>query len=114
MPSDDNSGDFVLTGHLRLPEPFKVLSIAPLALGDAWVADAKIILRGVIPPLSSMNQDKVFAFVTVGHTKYEYDNTCPVILPPWAQLVRLEHDEALCAHLGYDAVLDLGYPDLVK
>ena len=49
-PSDGNSGDFVVAGHLGLPDPFKILPIAPLALGDAWVADAEIIHKGGIPP----------------------------------------------------------------
>ena len=51
-PSDGNFRDFVLAGHLGLPDPFKILPIAPLALGDAWVADAKIIhMGGITPPL---------------------------------------------------------------
>ena len=61
----------MLAGRLGLPDPFKILPIAPLALGDAWVADAKIIHRGGIPPPCSINQDGVFACVVNGRTKYE-------------------------------------------
>ena len=61
-----------------------------------------------------MNQDRVFAFIAFGNEKYEYDNTCPVILPPWAQLERVQPEECACGHLGCDAELDLGDPDLVK
>ena len=78
------------------------------------MADAKIIHRGGIPPLSSMNKDRVFAFIAIGNKNYEYDNTFPVILPPWAQLERVEPHKALCGHLGCDAMLDLGDLDLVK
>ena len=49
-PSDGNSRDYVLAGHLWLADPFKILPIAPHALGYAWVRDAKIIHRVAYPP----------------------------------------------------------------
>ena len=106
-PSDGNSGDFVLACHLGLPYPFKILPVAPLALGDVWCADAKIIHRGGVPPLSCANEGRVYAFIAIESSKYEYDNTCPVVLPPWAHLEAEEPDEALCGHLGCESLLDL-------
>ena len=61
-PNDGNAGDLVLAGHLGLPDPFKVLPIAPLPVDDAWAAAAQMIHGGGDSPIWVLGQGSCVCF----------------------------------------------------
>ena len=83
-PNDGCAGDFVVASHTGLPDPWVVAPLAPLDIGDVWLGNALVVHRGGICPSTNPNRPYVFGFISVGTSRFDYNNTCPVVVPPWA------------------------------
>ena len=80
-PDDGFAGDFVVASHTSLPDPWVV---APLNIGDVWLCNALVVHRGGICPSTNPNWPRIFGFISVGTSRFDYNNTCLVVVPPWA------------------------------
>ena len=97
-PDDGCAGDFVVASHTGLPDPWVVAPMAPLDIGDVWLGNALTVHRGGICPTTNPHRPRVFGFISVGTSRFEYNNTCPVVVPPWAGKAYLP------THFEYTAV----------
>ena len=49
-----------------------------------WLGNALTVHRGGICPTTNPHRPRVFGFISVGTSRFDYNNTCPVVVPPWA------------------------------
>ena len=83
-PDDGSVGDFVVASYMGHPDPWVVAPLAALNIGDVWLGNALVVHRGGICPSTNPNRPRVFGFSSVGTSRFDYNNTCPVVVPPWA------------------------------
>ena len=83
-PNNGCAGDFIVASHTGLPDPWVVARLAPLDIGDMWLGNALVVHRGGLCPSTHLNEPGVFGFISVGTSRYDNNNTCPVVVSPWA------------------------------
>ena len=111
-PDDGCAGDFVVASHTGLPEPWVVAPMAPLDIGDVWLGNAPTVHRGGICPTTNPHRPRVFGFISVGTSMFDYNNTCPVVVPPWAGKAAASPEgsqgpHATCGAVGCEVLLDV-------
>ena len=111
-PDDGCAGDFVVASHTGLPDPWVVAPLAPLDIGDVWLGNALTVHRGGICPTTNPHRPRVFGFISVGTSRLDYNNTCPVVVPPWANEAAAfpegsQGPHATCGAVGCEVLLDV-------
>ena len=111
-PDDGCAGDFVVASHTGLPDPWVVAPMAPLDIGDVWLGNALTVHRGGICPTTNPHRPRVFGFISVGTSRFDYNNTCPVVVPPWAGKAAASPEgsqgpHATCGAVGCEVLLDV-------
>ena len=109
---DDCPGDFVVASHTGLPDPWVVAPLAPLDIGDVWLGNALAVHRGGIWPSSNRHRPHVFGFMSVGTSTLDYNNTCLVVVPLWANRAAAsphgsQGPHATCGAVGCEVLLDV-------
>ena len=61
-----------------------VAPLAPLPVGDVWLGNALVVHWGGVCPSTHLNEPRVFGFISVGTSSFDYINNCPVVVSPWA------------------------------
>ena len=113
-PDDGCAGDSVVASHTGLPDPWVEAPLAPWDIGDVWLGDALTVHRGGICPSTNPNRPRVFGFISVGTSRFDYNNlnTCPVVVPPWASKAAAsphgsKGPHATCGAVGCEVLLDV-------
>ena len=111
-PDDGCAGDFVVASHTGLPDPWVVAPMAPLDIGDVWLGNALTVHRGGICPTRHPHWPRVFGFISVATSRFDYNNTCPVVVPPWAGKAAASPEgsqgpHATCGAVGCEVLLDM-------
>ena len=111
-PDDGCAGDSVVASHTGLPDPWVEAPMGPLDIGDVWLGNALTVHRGGICPTTNPHRPRVFGFISVGTSRFEYNNTCPVVVPPWASKAAASPEgsqgpNATCGAVGCDVLLDV-------
>ena len=111
-PNDGCARDFVVASHTGLPDPWVVAPMAPLDIGDVWLGNALTVHRGGICPTTNPHRPRVFGFILVGTSRFDYNNTCPVVVPPWAGKAAASPEgsqgpHATCGAVGCEVLLDV-------
>ena len=108
------AGDFVVASHTGLPDPWVEAPMAPLDIEDVWLGNALTVHRGGICPSPNPNphRPRVFGFISVGTSRFDYNNTCPVVVPPWASKAAASPEgsqgpHATCGAVGCEVLLDV-------
>ena len=86
--------------------------MAPLNIGDVWLGNALTVHRGGICPTTNPHRPRVFGFISVGTSRFDYNNTCPVVVPPWAGKAAASPEgsqgpHATCGAVGCEVLLDV-------
>ena len=81
-------------------------------LGHVWPGKALTVHRGGICPTTNPNWPRVFGFISVGTSKFDYNNTCLVVVPPWASKAAAspqgtQGPHASCGAVGCEVLLDV-------
>ena len=111
-PDDGCAGDFVVASHTGLPDPWVVAPMSPLDIGDVWLGNALTVHRGGICPTTNPHRPRVYGFISVGTSRFDYNNTCPVVVPPWAGKAAASPEgsqgpHATCGAVGCEVLLDV-------
>ena len=111
-PNDGYAGDFVVASHTGLPYPRVVAPLAPLGVGDVWLGNALVVHWGGVCPSTHPNEPRVFGFISVRTLRFDYNNTCPVVVPPWADKEPAaphgsQGPNATCGAVGCEVLVDV-------
>ena len=111
-PDDGCAGDFVVTSHTGLPDPWVEAPLAPLDIGDVWLGNALTVHCGGICPTTNPHRPRVFDFISVGTSRFDYNDTCPVVVPPWASKAAASPEgsqspHATCGAVSCEVLLDV-------
>ena len=82
--NDGCAGDIVVASHTGLPDPWVVAPLAPLDVGDVRLENALVVHRGGICRSTHPSEPRVFGFTSIGTSRFKCNNTCPVVVLPWA------------------------------
>ena len=109
-PDDGCARDFVVASRTGLPDPWLESPLAPLAIGDVWLGNALTVHPGGICPTTNPNRPRVFGFVSVGTSRSDNINTCPVVVAPWASKAAAspqgsQGPHATCGAVGCEVLL---------
>ena len=111
-PDDCCAGDFVVASQKGLPDPWVVAPMAPLEIGDVWFGNALVVHRGGICPSTNPNGPRVFDFISAGTSRFDYNSTCRVVVPPWANKTVAtpqgsQGPHATCGAHGCEVLMDV-------
>ena len=89
-----------------------VAALAPLNIGDVWLGNALVVQRGGICPSTNPNRPRVFGFISVGTSRFDYNNTYLAVVPPWANKEAAsphgsQGPHATCGAVGCEVLLDV-------
>ena len=111
-PNDGCARYFVVASHTGLPDPWVVAQLAALDIRDVWLGNALVVHRGGICASTNPNGPRFFGFISVGTSRFNYNNTCPVGVPPWADKDAAspqgsQGPHATCGAGGYEVLVDV-------
>ena len=111
-PNDGFAGDFVVSSHMGLLDPWLVAPLAPLAVEDVWLGNALVVHKRGVCTSTHPNEPGVFGFISVGTSRFDYNNTCPVVVPPWADNEPAapqgsQEPNATCGAVGCEVLVDV-------
>ena len=89
-----------------------VTPLAPLAVGDVWLGNALVVHRGGVCPSTHPKEPHAFGFISVGTSRFDYNNTCPIVVPPWANNEPAaphgsQGPNATCGAVGCEVLVDV-------
>ena len=117
-PDEGCAGDFVVASRTGLPDPGVVAPLAPLNIGYAWLGKALVVHQGGICLSTNCNRPRVFGFISVGTSRFDDNNTCPVDVPSWANKAAVsphgsQGPHATCVAAGCEVLLDVSDDTIV-
>ena len=109
---DGCAGDVLVASHTCLRDPWVEAPLAPIDIGDVWFGNALTVHRRGISPTTNPHQPRVFGFISVGTPRFDYNNTCPVVVFPWACKVAASPEgsqgpQDSCRAVGFEVLLDV-------
>ena len=103
----------LLLGHMGDSRTLELVApLVPLAIGDLWPGSALVVHQGGVCPSTHPNEPRVFGFILVGTSRFDYKNTCPVVVPSWADNEPAaphgsQGPNATCGAVGCDVLVDV-------